>query len=480
MIFASPIFLFIFLPLFLTLYYITPAKFRSVTILLGSSVFYAWWRADFVTLLYAIILWNWFIGLAIEKRRDSSGSIWVLSGGVAVNLLILGYFKYWNFGINSFFAIFMPAGTRPDAGLVNVLLPIGVSFFIFHGISYIVDVWRKDTPATRNLFDFASFIMLFPHLIAGPVLRYKDLAWQFRNREHSAAIFSEGALRFMLGFAKKVLIADTVAPLADAAFNLGHPTMADAWLGCVAYTIQLYFDFSGYSEMAVGLALMMGFRFIENFNFPYHSASITEFWRRWHISLSTWLRDYLYIPLGGSRKGTVRTYINLFLTMLLGGLWHGANFTFIIWGAWHGALLAAERLLGIGADDNVMGLSRLFRVSFTLLAVMLGWVAFRAPDLSSAGVFYQAMAGFNGMGISADLAWQIKGVGLYAIAAGIFLIVIQPAFARYRTPVMLSKESTAMKTVLPVGLQLGAVALFVVAVTRLLAMSYSPFLYFQF
>ncbi|MEZ0262224.1 MAG: MBOAT family protein [Alphaproteobacteria bacterium] len=480
MIFASPIFLFLFLPVFLVCYYLTPQRFRSAVILLGSTVFYAWWRVDFVALLYAIILWNWLVALGIEKKQNSGNSKGLLALGVIVNLLALGYFKYWNFGVNSFFAIFMPAGSRPPAGLADVLLPIGISFFVFHGISYIVDVYRRDTPATKNLFDFAAFITLFPHLIAGPVLRYKDLAWQFKNRRHGFDVFSEGALRFMLGFAKKVLIADTVAPLADAAFALENPTMADAWLGCFAYAVQLYFDFSGYSEMAVGLALMMGFRFIENFNFPYISRSITEFWRRWHISLSTWLRDYLYIPLGGSKKGEVRTYINLFLTMLLGGLWHGANWTFVLWGAWHGGLLAIERLAGVKADDKLSGVPGALRWAYTLLAVLLGWVAFRAPDMQSAFAFYRGMAGLNGMGISAGLDWQIKGTALCALAGGILVVAAQPFFAKYRKPVMLSKESVAMETVMPLWQQLAVGALFIAAVSRLLAMSYSPFLYFQF
>jgi alginate O-acetyltransferase complex protein AlgI len=480
MVFTSPVFLFLFLPFFLAVYYMSPARWRSAVILAGSSVFYGWWRMDFLALLYGIIGWNWLVAIGIELWRGQPRAKMLLQGGIAVNLLALGYFKYWNFGVNSLFAILVKAGIHPPTGLIEVLLPIGISFFVFHGISYIVDVWRQDTPATRNFFDFAAFITLFPHLIAGPVLRYKDLAWQFKNRHHGPDIFSEGAYRFMLGFSKKVLIADTVAPLSDAAFALTDPSMADAWLGCVAYTIQLYFDFAGYSEMAVGLALMMGFRFIENFNYPYISRSITEFWRRWHISLSTWLRDYLYIPLGGNRKGNVRTYINLMLTMLLGGLWHGANWTFIIWGGWHGMLLAIERLLKIGPETPASIPARIFPTAATLLAIMLGWVMFRAPHVETAIAFYKAMAGFNGLPVSADLRWQIKGMGLCALVVGIIVVFAQPYFARYREPVMLSKESVAVKSAMPLPMQVGAVSFFLLAVTRLLAMNYSPFLYFQF
>jgi alginate O-acetyltransferase complex protein AlgI len=477
MVFASPVFLFLFLPIFLALYYLTPQRWRSGTILLGSSVFYAWWRADFLLLLYGIIGWSWAMGIAIDRWRRK----WLLFVGVAANLLTLGYFKYWNFGVNSFLAIMIKAGMKPQPEFVHVLLPIGISFFVFHAISYIVDVWRRDTPPTKNLLDFAAFITLFPHLIAGPVLRYKDLAWQFSNRRHGWDLFGEGAYRFMTGFSKKVLIADTVAPLADAAFALDHPAMADSWLGIAAYTIQLYYDFSGYSEMAVGLALMMGFRFIENFNMPYLSRSITEFWRRWHISLSTWLRDYLYIPLGGNRKGRVRTYINLFLTMLLGGLWHGANWTFVLWGGWHGGLLAAEKLRSERVGKKQRGpLAQIPAQIYCILAVMLGWVLFRAPNVAAAFGFYQGMIGMNGAGISDAYAWQIKYICVAALAAGIALAFGQPYFNRYREPVPLSKESVAVRVSPPLGWQMLSAGFFLLAVTRLLAMSYSPFLYFQF
>jgi alginate O-acetyltransferase complex protein AlgI len=372
------------------------------------------------------------------------------------------------------------AGIEPPGGFVEVLLPIGVSFFVFHAISYIVDVWRKDTAATKNLFDFAAFITLFPHLIAGPVLRYKDLAWQFQSRRHGFDLFSEGAYRFMAGFSKKVLIADAVAPLADSAFALGNPSLGDAWLGLAAYSIQLFFDFAGYSEMAIGLALMMGFRFIENFRHPYVSASITEFWRRWHISLSTWLRDYLYVPLGGNRKGPVRTYLNLMITMVLGGLWHGANWTFVLWGAWHGAILAIERLMGVKPDQPMRVATRVVLTAFTLTLVMFGWVLFRSHDVHAAFNFYEGLIGMNGAEISDAMAWQIKGASLCALAAGIFMVFTLPLLEKYRTPIELSKGSYAMQTKAPLIMQILVTGVFVTAVTRLIAMSYSPFLYFQF
>ena len=346
MVFSSNVFLFLFLPIFLGLYYLSSNRYRNLLILIGSYVFYAWWRVDFLLLFVAVTLWNYLFGLRIDRAgtRSKAAQRWVL-WGVAGNLATLGYFKYANFGMSNLNALLESAGLEPFV-LTHVILPIGISFYIFQSISYLIDVYRGDTEPTRNLINFAAFIALFPQLIAGPVLRYKDLADQFTGRSHNLDKFAEGATRFMQGFVKKVFIADTLAPLVDHCFALQNPSTGDAWLGMLAYTAQLYFDFSGYSDMAIGLGLMMGFRFMENFNQPYISQSITEFWRRWHISLSTWLRDYLYVPLGGNRGGTFNTYRNLFLTMLLGGFWHGANWTFLIWGAWHGTWLAIERALG--------------------------------------------------------------------------------------------------------------------------------------
>ncbi|MCB9979462.1 MAG: MBOAT family protein [Rhodospirillales bacterium] len=475
MVFASGVFLFLFLPVFLAVYYLTPARFRSLTILIGSGIFYAWWRVDFAVLLFAVMLWAHFVALSIGRAQESGNETharrWMIAG-VVVNLSTLGYFKYWNFGVDTLDAIMIKAGMTPPQDVARVLLPIGISFFVFHAISYIVDIYRRDARPVKHFADFAAFMTLFPQLVAGPVLRFKDLAWQFENREHSLDKFSEGARRFMIGFAKKVLIADTVAPLADAAFALENPSAADAWLGALAYAVQLYFDFSGYSEMAVGLGLMMGFRLIENFNHPYISASITEFWRRWHISLSTWLRDYLYIPLGGNKKGPVRTYVNLFLTMLLGGLWHGANWTFVLWGAWHGIILAIERLLGVRArEGEAIALhKRIARVGFTMLLVLIGWVMFRASDVSSAMTMYGGMVGLNGGGISDAFAWQISGMAAATLALAGIVVYLPPFLAAWRN------ESVQAS----LAGRLGVIVLFLLAVTKLLSQSYSPFLYFQF
>ena len=366
MVFSSETFLFLFLPLFLALYYLTPFRYRSALILAGSWTFYGWWRIDFLGLLILTTLWTYLFGRLIAANLGTRRATLACALGTAGCLGVLGVFKYLNFFIDSFAALL---GTDA-AGLGihwHLILPIGVSFYVFQSISYLVDVYRRDASATVNFFDFAAFISLFPQLVAGPILRFKDLEDQFRDRTHTAAKFADGMALFALGLAKKVLIADSLAPLADLAFSTPDPSALLAWLGALAYTLQLYFDFSGYSDMAIGLGLMMGFRFMQNFDTPYISASITEFWRRWHISLSVWLRDYLYIPLGGNRISERRTYINLMTVMVLGGLWHGANWTFVIWGFWHGGWLALERWMGWSMRPRTLA-----RVGFTMLLVLLG------------------------------------------------------------------------------------------------------------
>lgn len=454
MVFSSNIFLFLFLPVYLGIYYLTPFKWRSLIILLGSYIFYAWWRVDFLFLLIGVTLWNhWSAKLILKCEGQDWGLRW-MQIGVIGNLATLGLFKYFNFGVDSLNILLEQSGMNSIEAL-RFILPIGISFYIFQSISFLVDVYRKDTPPPKHFLDYAAFISLFPQLIAGPVLRYKDLADQFEKREHSFALFSQGAYRFMVGFAKKVLIADSVSSLVDTTYALDNPTMAESWLGAIAYTVQLYFDFSGYSDMAIGLGLMMGFRFMENFNLPYISKSITEFWRRWHISLSTWLKDYLYIPLGGNRDGTIKTYRNLLLTMVLGGLWHGANWTFVIWGAWHGAILALERATGIKPG-----------LILTFLFVVIGWVMFRAETVEQALMFYEGMIGLNGIGITDRLNWQITGVSLTALAAGLGLSFFGGAF----------KDDMRSS----ISMQTAVILAFILAVIKLSAQSYSPFLYFQF
>ena len=461
MVFSSNIFLFAFLPLFLACYYLTPWRAKSALILIFSWAFYAWWRPDFLALLVGVTSVSYAFALAMGASGEQAHRHRLLTAGVTLNLLALGYFKYANFGIDSLNVALNALGFNAIE-FTHVLLPIGLSFYIFHAISYLVDIYRREAPPASNFVDFAAFIALFPHLVAGPVLRYHLLAEQFRSRTHSLGNFSRGCIVFMVGFCKKVLIADSVAPLVEAAFSAPLPTLADAWLGAGAYTIQLFFDFSGYTDMAIGLALMIGFVFPENFNDPYVSRSITEFWKRWHMSLSNWLREYLYVSLGGNRKGMLRTYINLFLTMLLGGLWHGANWTFVLWGAWHGGILILERFWEQRWGKPL--LPGWLRVIKTMLLVIFGWVLFRATNLAGAARMFEGMLGLHGIGFSPPVAWQVTPDRLMVLALGVVLVYAMPWLKR-------QGGSYLRYLLLP---------LFLWAVATLSAQSFTPFLYFQF
>lgn len=469
MVFSSNLFLFAFLPLFLACYYLTPWRARSALILLFSYTFYAWLRPDFLTLLIGVTGFSYSVALAIEASAEQSRRHRLLVAGVSINLLALAYFKYANFGIDSLNAGLLALGL-PTVEFGRVLLPIGLSFYIFHAISYLVDIYRREAPPARNLIDFAAFIALFPHLVAGPVLRYHLLAEQFRNRDHTLERFARGCALFMIGFCKKVLIADSVAPLADAAFSAPMPSLADAWMGAVAYTVQLFFDFSGYTDMAIGLALMIGFVFPENFNDPYTARSIADFWKRWHMSLSNWLREYLYVALGGNRKGVYRTYLNLFLTMLLGGLWHGANWTFVLWGAWHGAILVAERYW-----DRRVGrplLPHWLAVAKTMLLVVIGWVMFRAVDIAEASRMFRGMLGLNGVALSPPVMWQTTPDRVGIMLLGIALIYAMPWWKRHSGTPVIGQGLRALRYML--------IPLFLWGVATLSAQSFTPFLYFQF
>jgi alginate O-acetyltransferase complex protein AlgI len=478
MVFSTNLFLFLFLPLFLLVYYLLPFRFKSVWILLASYIFYAWWRVDFAALFFVTMLWSYFIGAVIARSRDTNPqrARLALVVGTVGNLGTLAYFKYFNFGVDSLNAVLTSLGGQ-SLETWSVILPIGISFYIFQATSYFIDVYRRDAPPAKNFWDLSAFIALFPQLVAGPILRYKDVADQFYERSHTWEKFSEGSLRFMVGFCKKILIADTVAPLVTMTFNQPDPSFSDAWLGALAYALQLYFDFSAYSDMAVGLGLMMGFRFMENFNHPYISKNITEFWQRWHISLSTWLRDYLYIPLGGNRKGVGRTYVNLILVMVLGGLWHGANWTFVIWGAWHGGLLALERYVGqsvTGKPKRWGEIPAWLAVPRTLFLVIIGWVTFRATSASEAFNFYAGMFGLNGFALSEAVAWQITGLQLTMLVLGYLLVYLGPWWRSYLLAVSPVRQQSLL------NVHLTVMPLFILAVTRLSAQNFSPFLYFQF
>lgn len=391
MVFSSAIFLYAFLPTVLALYYVSARRLRNVLLLLASLIFYAWGEPVYVLLMMASIIFNWIVGLAVDRTRDMRVGIWVLSLGVATDILLLAYFKYAAFAVSNLNDLLHPLFGR-QVSVPRVALPLGISFFTFHAISYIVDIYRREADALRSPLNMGVYISLFPQLIAGPIIRYHDVAAQILHRSNSLERFSSGIERFVFGMGKKVLIANTLGIIADQAFSTPalQLSASNAWLGIVCYTLQIYFDFSGYSDMAIGLARMFGFELTENFNYPYISRSIREFWRRWHISLSTWFRDYLYIPLGGNRVSSLRVTMNLFIVFLLCGLWHGASWNFAVWGLFHGALLAAERgPFGRWLDRAGQPIGSLY----TMTSVVFGWVLFRASDLSHAMSYFKCMLG---------------------------------------------------------------------------------------
>ena len=471
MVFTTPAFLFLFLPLFLILYYASPKKLKSPVILLGSWIFYAFWRVDFLFLVIFMSLVNYIFGYYIDLYRlNQSLSRKILISAVSANLSVLAYFKYFNFGAESLNSLLSIFGFNEIATL-NIILPIGISFYVFQSMSYVIDVYRNDAEPSSGFVELATYIALYPQLIAGPILRYKDIVDQLRERKHSLYIFSQGFTVFMIGVCRKVLIADTVAPIADAIFSQKSPSFSEAWLGALSYGIQIYFDFSGYSDMALGLGNMLGFHFKQNFNTPYKSKSITEFWQRWHISLSGWLRDYLYIPLGGNRKGNLRTYINLLLVMVLGGLWHGAAWNFIIWGLWHGLWLMFERRhrLHVGHESLFLKIIHWLR---TMVIVGISWVFFRAETYSSIKDMISGMFGLNGFLLSNSVNWQLSRFSLAVTALSIVILAIEKKYDD-NDSLNRFRETGLVKTVF-------LFILFAASVLKILADSYSPFLYFRF
>ena len=470
MIFASFEFLFLFLPLFFAVYFLTPFRWRNWPILILSWAFYAWWRVDFLGLLIGVTLFTFLIALRMDAA-DERARTRLMVVGLIGNLGVLGYFKYANFGVASFNQAMAALGF----GTVNwseIVLPIGLSFYVLQSVSYLIDVFRRDVPVSRSFVNYAAYKAIFSQLIAGPIVRYAEIERELKARHHSLAQFGAGARRFMAGFAMKVIIADTLAPLVDASFALPNPTVADAWLGAIAYTFQLFFDFAGYSAMAIGLALMIGFHFPENFNWPYLSRSIQEFWQRWHMTLSRFLRDYLYISLGGNRHGAVRTYVNLLLTMVIGGFWHGANWTFILWGAWHGGLLALHRAWSRAG----YALHGAIALPLTLVCVILGWVAFRAHDMTQAITMYRGMLGANGVPLSDALAWQIVPEQWWIMGLGVLLCAL-PGFGAW---LPWQRDPGAIRGVWRLAWQVGPSVTFLLTIIMLYSRAAVPFLYFQF
>lgn len=478
MVFSSIEFLFYFLPIFLALYFALPVK--NALFLAASLLFYAWGEAWYVLLLVGSGLINALLALWLERSQDGRRKL-LLAMGVALNLLVLAAFKYLDFAVAAANVV-LASLAQASLPLPAVHLPIGISFFTFQAISYLMDVSRRDIAAERNPANVLLYIAMFPHQLAGPIVRFGQVIAKLRERRASIDKFSLGTSLFVIGLAQKVLIANTVAVAADGIFALPTAELnaALAWLGAACYTLQIYFDFCGYSVMAAGLALMLGIYFPRNFLYPYTSLSITEFWRRWHISLSTWFRDYLYIPLGGNRHGPWRTYANLAIVFLLCGLWHGAAWTFVAWGAYHGALLVIERL-GLGAWLEKW--PRECRSLYTMLAVIIGWVLFRATSLEQFGGFVGAMAGFGrGEGIIHHVWQYLQPDVALALAWG--AVAATPYFAKRIKllsywPQSDAEAATAVRHIHG-GIALLLLSLAVLSITSIAAGNYNPFIYFRF
>jgi alginate O-acetyltransferase complex protein AlgI len=468
-VFSSYLFLFYFLPLALVLYYAAPRRLKHTVLTALSYVFYGWANPLFVVLLLGSTLIDYLAGLYIAHRTDQRARRLGLAVSLTSNLGLLGFFKYFNFGVDNLNAIAQATGWEAlgvDAA-IRVTLPLGISFYTFQSMSYTWDVYRGRTVAIRNFIDFACFVSMFPQLVAGPIIRFSEVADQLRSRTHTVTKFARGVAFFSVGLAKKVLLANPCGKIADLAFDAGSLYPLDAWYGVTAYAFQIYFDFSGYSDMAIGLGLMFGFVFAKNFDSPYLSQSITEFWRRWHISLSTWLRDYLYVPLGGNKKGPLRTYANLFIVMLLGGLWHGAAWNFVVWGGLHGSLLAFERMQGKTAP--YWRLPAPLRIAATFVVVLITWVFFRAADLPSAGRY---LASMFGAGAPHDGARLLAGIVyqpyyLLTFAAAVIVTWTCPQTWDW------SRTLTAPKAV-------AVAAAFVCAAVMLTTQAFNPFIYFIF
>ena len=466
MVFSSTIFLCVYLPLVLLGYYICPKKGRNLFLLIASLVFYAWGEPKYVFLMIFSILVNYIFGRLMDKHRENKKRLkLMLVLSVVIDLGLLSVFKYTDFIITNVNAIF---GSSFD--LLNIALPIGISFYTFQAMSYTIDVYRNDVRVQKNLIDFGMYITMFPQLIAGPIVRYADVQDQLADRSVTTADFSEGIMRFVVGLGKKVLLANQMGAVWSDIYALGGDVSAlMAWTGAIAYTFQIYFDFSGYSDMAIGLGRMFGFKFPENFRYPYQSVSITDFWRRWHITLSTWFKEYLYIPLGGNRRGLTRQALNLLIVWSLTGFWHGAGWNFVLWGLYYFVILFIEKLFLLKALDK---LPKFFRHVYALLLIIIGWVIFASDDVSVLLPFLGSMFGANG---------AIGGMDVYTLLTKAALLVIC-CIASTELPkklflsaagAMSEKAAFTLKSVM-------TIALLALSMILLIGDSYNPFLYFRF
>ena len=472
MVFSSLVFLFVFLPIVLVLYYLSGKKYRNYLLLLASLFFYAWGEPTYVVIMLISIGANYLCGLLVDEKRADKVRVTGVVISVIFNICMLGVFKYSGFFVKNINTAFNTSLPVPE-----IALPLGISFFTFQAMSYVIDVYRKDAKVQKNIFDLSLYISLFPQLVAGPIVRYQTVANQIEEREHNIIKFGDGVRRFIIGLGKKVLLSNSLGMLADSVFGMQtyQLTIVSTWLGILAYSLQIFFDFSGYSDMAIGLGKMFGFEFLENFNYPYISQSASEFWRRWHISLGSWFRDYVYFPLGGSRRGNVRTYINLFIVWFLTGFWHGASWTFIAWGLYFGLLIGMEKSY-LGKLLNKV--PRFVRHIYLLLVVMIGWVFFRADSFSYSIEFIKNMF-FMGTNVIFDgvAASYINDYWFVLVLSMIFCMPIVDWFRRKievaNDKILESNISYVLNSVVFTGILL-------IVIFKLVNSTYNPFLYFRF
>ncbi len=477
MLFTSMEFLFLFFPITISVYFFLPHRARNYWLLIVSLFFYAWGEPKFVFNMLFIILVDYFAALRIEEFPEGhAGRKLILAITVAINLGQMFVFKYMNFTVSTIHQL-LPT-TQETLKQTNFILPIGISFFTFQALSYVIDVYRG-IPAQKNLGYLGLYVSFFPQLIAGPIVRYTTIMEQLKTREITKDSFSKGIKRFLIGFNKKMLLANILSEVADAAFATEGLSVGMAWLGAISYTLQIFFDFAGYSEMAIGLGLMFGFRFLENFNYPYISKTLTEFWRRWHISLGSWFRDYLYFPLGGSRvKSKGRLVFNLAVVWLATGIWHGANWTFILWGTLHGVVVIFEKLFNIPARVERRSASAFIYRIFTLCVVVIGWVLFRADDLNVGLHYIKAMLHLSGNRFGKSDAmfhFYLREYGTILLSG---LVCSVPFFTTVKR--RLSAKGVRWAEIcdgMGDAVQFG---LFILSVSFLVMNAHNPFIYFNF
>lgn len=468
MLFSSMTFLFVFMPLVMAVYFLSKKEIRNYVLLIASIIFYAWGEPRYLVIMIITILVNYAGAILLDKHYSSRQRLWIVSLTIVLDLSFLFYFKYFNFVVDNINGVL-----ATDFQLLDIIMPIGISFYTFQAMSYLIDVYRREVPAQKDVYKLALYIVLFPQLVAGPIVKYHDVCEQIDNRTIEFKNVIIGFKRFITGLAKKVLIANTLAEVVDKIFAQApeNLTTGVSWLGAVAYCLQLYYDFSGYSDMAIGLGLMFGFRFLENFNYPYISKSITEFWRRWHISLATWFKLYLYIPLGGNRKGAVRTYWNLFAVFLVTGIWHGAAWSYVAWGIWNGIFIVIERFFGLDKDKNDRWYVSAAKHVYAFFAIVWGMIIFRAESLSYA---YEYICRMLHIDVTKHLPDYDYGVNnKFAIMLIVGLICAMPVC---RNLIYIKYEHKVQRTLVNIWLFL----LFFWSTISLAASTYNPFIYFRF